>query len=244
MTKVENIIITNSPKEVTLQEELADVYFSKKPHVKTESHVVPIQKKRMRFFPIVPILSVLVVLMAIVIFVQRFSRQDIRAFRQSIKTAETVKVIEEGKLNKFIIDVPRSQGALPGDSAQAQRTFLTLGTSALHKPSLVIDFVLPIDISGKSIFLYAKGKRGGEEISLTMRDSNKKSYHFSNIYLDSKWVRIQLPLARISGIIDVTDIKQMRIEYEAAAQPAQVGKKNELQREVYIKDITFVKNIR
>ncbi len=241
MSNADSVLITNPSKEVTFQEELAEVYFSQKSKATTDAKLrLPI--KRVSALPFflagIALIAVLAVLMAGAWLYQR----DRGALRQSVKGAELVKVIEEGRLNKSIAATAKDRGIFPGLAERNRSSFITLGGSAPKGNSLAIDFKFPIDLSGKGISFVARGTRGGEELSVTIRDSYKRSFRFSDIYLESKWLRMNLPLTEISGTIDMTKVEQVRIEYEAAALTAEKSYGN--QREAYVKDVSFVKNRR
>jgi hypothetical protein len=278
MSPTERTLKQYSPEDITLQEELADVYFSQKKQEKTPAPTkektpapkqeerpvatpeetpapkqeerpvathaetpvatheeTPVPKKRMRLAPLVAVVFLLVVLSASVWWIRFSQGRHSIVVRQSVRGADTVKIVDEGKWNDSLVKrTDRTWTSRGGKGGKAQE-FIALGNSP-QRESLVIDFKSPLDLSGKAISLVARGERGGENLVVSIRDSNKRSYHFEDLYLDSKWSLRTLTLARISGTIDLSRVEQLRVEYVVQEQSSRAG-----DREAYVKDVALVR---
>jgi hypothetical protein len=229
---------TYSPKEVILQEEFANVYFSKKPHAKKKAKKTPFLKNWPRTSVLIPTASFAILALSFLVFINKFHYQDANMIRQGIKNAQTVKLLDEGRLNRFLTKRLDRQNASVLNGQAIRNGFVTLGNAKPDAELMALDFKFPVDISDKKICLEVRGKRGGEVVLVSLKDSAKRSYRFGEMYLDSKWSTKELPLGDMASTINLTGIEGLRLEYETSGDP---NKRYDVIQEVYIKDIRFIK---
>jgi len=241
MTRPASVIKTYTPDEVSLHKELADVYFSKKsPVSKKKPKKARAAKRWQRLTASLPVVSAALIALSLAVFIGMLTRQDPGALRRAIRGADTVKIVEGGTFNRFITARTEGRAASFEGAALARDRYIMLGAAATGRNFLTIDFRFPADLSGKDVSILARGRHGGEMVSFSVRDSQKRSYRSEPFYIQAKWSRASIPLARYSNVVDIGNIERMKVEYDEGVSSPPDGK-TEVGREVYIKDILLTK---
>ena len=236
MSKTASVLKPYTSKDITLQEELAEVYFPKKLSVKRKAKKNHLLKNSLGapLFMAIALSSIL--LLAGFMLAPRIYHQGRDALSLKVKDAEIVGLLEEGRLNRTIIRLPGDKKIAPENRGDVENKFIPLGGRGIQAKALPIDFKSTIDISGKTVALTAKGRRGGEAVSVAIRDSKKRSYRFDPIYLGSAWSTKRLSMAGLTGSIDLTRVEHIKVEYDDSQTGA--DKRYEVTREAYIKSIS------
>ena len=218
MAKVTNISKTYSPKEVSLQDEIAKVYFSNKPNIKKRHRKTTLSNLWPGLRLSLSLISGIMVFCLGIAAINRIYRHNMMMVQSKARYAKSLSVLRDGRVNKEILKL--------NDHGKTPDKFIIIDANGAGMSAFQLDFKVPIDITGKSISLVAKGRRGGEAVSICLRDSSTRSYRLEDIFLVAGWSKKTLDLNTASGAIDLAGLKGMKIETD---------------RQVYLRDVAFEK---
>jgi hypothetical protein len=239
MNKGANLLKRHLPKDDIFQNELARTYFSRR---KEPRKIKNIHIRRVSARPALIAAAVVISASALSYLIANemlpFFRADTRSFRDEIKKSSVVRIFEGGRLNRRVVKRLEFFGYAKEKSGLADSLMVLKNSKKYEWAGLDMDFKCPIDISDKTLALSAKGERGGEKISLVLKDSGGRSYRAADIYLTPAWTRKTVPLKDIAGTIDVGDISSLRLECGYAGEPP--GRKTkDIETSAYIKDVVL-----
>ncbi len=231
MTKGTSISKTYSPKEVSLQEEIAQVYFSNKPHIKTKRKKTIFENlwPGMRFS--LSIMSGIALICLACVAMNKLYRHNMIMAQSKAKYAQSLNLLRDGRFDRSLL---KTNG-----HGKFSDKFITLDVSGSGASAFQLDFKVPINISDKSLTILARGRHGGEALSICLKDSHKRTYRLRDIYLVSGWSGKTLSLAEAAGAIDLREVESLKVEYDF--DRAGMDNRLNVDRRIYLKDISLEK---
>ncbi len=231
------------------QEQLADIYFSNSE--KTKKSELPMVLKvieRRYSAPIAPwiIASVALLITGFSLFSTKRVFIDIKvvddpylqgasAVRESAKTTEP----EAG--NEIPLTNTSFDGAAKLNSRRDDKGGLTLVNSSISSFARVnVAFSPPLNLAGAKIVFYAKGQKGGENLSIALKDGqNVSAFEGGSFFpfaagLSASWKKAEIPLSGMSQDFDVKKITNLRIDFGSK----ETGNKNG--DTIFVKDFQVV----
>lgn len=150
--------------------------------------------------------------------------------------SETISIIKDGQKDTSLIDKLGFYGACL--STQEKQAIRLVNGSFCTWSSMGIDFAYPLDLRGKQITLVLKGKRGGEKLELTFRDTLAKDYNPQLVLslgkegVSQDWRTVKFSFdAQETRKIDLSQIVHMGLEIGSSTA------QNPAHSTLYVKDI-------
>lgn len=221
-------------KEGVLHEHIAHTYFHQKNIKKNNISIV--NKMRIAFI----VISALAFLLISIAAFSFFRAYYMKFLKEKIANAKVIKVFDAGRVNRDILKGVEFSGYARPNSRFQDKMIIINNTKKYNWADLSFDFAFPIDFSKRSLTFSTKGKMGGEQLTLVVRDANNKSYRFGDISLASNWKTETISFSAIRGSIDLSNITHLRLECGHIGESDK--KMNSLiDVTIYIKDIRIVK---
>lgn len=224
------------------QEELAKTYFSSSPS--KDNHFTQFQptsknKKTQRFF--LGILLGLIGLFFVVLFIFNRIEIDINILPSfkipstENKNTDVIYLNKEGEVNREIIkDIVFYENS-DIESKWGKDLILLSNEVGSKMAVLGINFNKPLDMKENLLRFYAKGKVGGEDLRISLRDDKNNFCHSKINQLGNSWQQFVIDIEQAKDFIDPERI--IHIDFEV--NPA--GRQNSYRSSVYFKDITLIK---
>lgn len=227
-------------KEDVLLEHIASTYFAKKNRPKSKS------KKKfpsIRDAALVIVAAVTVVAaIGFVLIVASITGNNYNEFlRKKISALQVIPVFDKGAINKDVVKRMEFLGYARGASSKTDRDALILKNLKKYNwADLILPLRFPVDLNSRTLNFSARGAKGGEKITVILKDSSNRSLRLKELYLSSKWRAESIPLAKSKSYIDLENIGSIRIEYGRIGESSS-EKDLPIESIIYLKDMNLSK---
>lgn len=250
---------TSKTQHEMTQEQLADIYFSGSEKAKKADYPLVIKViEKPKSSSLLPwlITSIAFLITAFALFSTKRIFVDVKVIDDknpywaqsqmpAYPAAENFKqenhVIEDSRAGEKIslMDV-EFEGAAKLNSSKDSSSLALVNSSVA---SFARANILPhpsINLSGKKIVFYAKGKYGGENLAFALKDKNNlpafqkgKIYPFVN-KLSTDWQRVEIMPSSFENEFDLTSVTSIRFEYGSKDTGSKAGDT------VFVKDLQLL----
>ena len=142
---------------------------------------------------------------------------------------------EGGELNKNLVRNFMFYGDADTESRWGGEFILLSNQDRSKKAGLGIDFAQSVDMGDHKLSFYAKGEAGGEQVRISLRDS-QNSYCHSKIYtIENFWQRFVVDVSRVGDHIDSENIAH--VDFEINPEEKQILSRSRM----YLKGIGLIK---
>ena len=225
------------------QTELAKTYFAKSPS-KTNHFTqsgTNVKSRNLKQILTITTLGLLLILIATAFIFNRFEiivniiPAMKSGFGNEYSSGNKTHLSKGGELNRGIIKDIMFYGGADVDSSWENGVF-TLSTEAKSEEAILgIDFKNSIDMTEKVFCFYAKGKVGGEGLSVTLRDTERNLCYSRIDALQSSWQKFVIDISRAGDFIDPKNITYIDFKIKSEEQHVQVSST------AYFKDLYITK---
>lgn len=228
------------PKEDVLLEHIASTYFAKKSRPKTRS------KKRSPSLKDAALIAVAVTTVAaaigFILIIASITGNNYNEFlRKKVSALQVIPLLDKDIVNKDIIRSPEFLGYARRASSKTVKDALILKNLKKYNwADFLLPFRFPVDLSSRTLNFSARGAKGGEKMTIVLKDSSNRSLRLKEIYLSSNWRAESMPLGSSKKYIDLSNINSIRIEYGRIGESA-LEKDSSIESIIYLKDITLSK---
>ncbi len=232
------------PKEDVLLEHIASTYFAKKSRPKTKS------KKKSPSLKDAALVTVAVGAIAaavgFILIVTSITGDNYNEFlRNKISALQVIPLFNNGIVNKDIVKTLELSGyarqVRSKADSKADKEVLVFRTPRKYNwADIILPFRFPVDLSSRTLGFSARGARGGEKITIVLKDSSNRSLRLKELYLSSGWREESIPLGQLKSYINIASIRSVRIEYGRVGESSS-EKDSPIESIIYIKDLTLSK---
>lgn len=228
------------PKEDVLLEHIASTYFAKKSRPKTKS------KKRSPSIKdaalIVLGVGTIAVAIGFILIVASITGNNYNEFlRKKISTLQVIPIFDKGVINKDAVKRLELLGYARQINPKTDKDALVLKNPRKYNwADALFPFRFPIDLSSRTFNFSVRGSKGGEKITIVLKDSSNRSLRLKEIYLSSNWRTESIPLGKSKNYIDLANINSIRIEYGRIGESSS-EKDFPIESIIYIKDVNLSK---
>ena len=225
------------------QEELAKTYFSTTP-VKQNNFTgtkLPPQTPKTKKFFFLSILGLAAIFIGILFWFNRLE-VNVNVFPVSksgiVENAnylDRLYLSKDGEPNRELIKNVMFYENADAKSSWKQGVIILANEISAKEAVLGIDFNNPVDMSEKLFYFYAKGKRGGEDLKVSLRDTKNNLCYSKINELQNSWQQFVVDLGQAGGIIDTRSITHIDFAINSSE------KQNLGQSLAYFKDLYFTK---
>lgn len=232
----------NPVRTNTFQEELAKTYFSSyttKENRDVQSQQTLKNKKRSRVPLIIALASIGIVIIALFVF---------KKIEVAIKVAPTagsvaespgadglIPLTKDGELNRDVIKNIMFYENANAESKWGKEFILLSNETNSKKAAIGIDFNKPVDLSRYTFYFYTRGKNGGEQLKLLLRDKADRFCRTRVNILQASWQRFAINPENARQFIDPGNVTHIDFEVNPDEN------KNSYRSTIYLKDICFIK---
>ncbi|MBI4974786.1 MAG: hypothetical protein HZC19_03160 [Candidatus Omnitrophica bacterium] len=190
-----------------LHEHVADTYFYQKARKKKSRHTQ--NRLRLAFLA-----SSLFVASLLLIAASSFLyKHHIKFLKEKTVSSGTIKIFNEGRVNKEIINQLEFRGYAKAHSELSKELIVLNNPKKYNWAELSIGFKFPINFSNRKLALALRGKTGGEKLHLVLRDDRNRSCRLPDLYLISNWKTETVSFDDVKENIDLSKITHLRFEY-------------------------------
>jgi len=228
------------PKEDVLLEHIASTYFAKKSRPKTKS------KKKSQSLKdaalIVVAVGTIAVAICFILIVASITGNNYNEFlRKKITALKIIPIFDNGATNKDVVKRLEFLGYARQVNPKTNKDALGLKNPKKYNwAELFLPFRFPLNLSSRTLNFSVRGFKGGEKITIILKDSSNKSLRLQEIYLSSGWRAESMPLAKLKNYIDLANISSLRIEYGRIGESS-MEKDSPIESIIYIKDMNLSK---
>ncbi len=228
------------PKEDVLLEHIASTYFAKKSRPK---------KKSKKIFPSIKDVTLTVVAagtiaaaIGFLLIVASITGNNYNEFlRKKVSVLQVIPIFDKGIINKDIIRQPEFQGYARRISSKSAKDAVVLKNPRKYNwADFLLPFRFPVDLSSRTLNFSVRGAKGGEKITIVLKDSSNKSLRLKDLYLSSNWRAESISLGKSKSYIDMGNITSIRIEYGRIGEGI-AEKDSPVESMIYIKDMNLSK---
>jgi len=222
-----------------IQEKLSDVYFPDAEKSKKSEYPVVIRVvEKQGISSLVPwiIASVAFLITALSLFSTKRIFIDVKvideknpyvvSLMQTSRTGEAavphpspLQSGDEDSLGKISLKDVVFEGASELNSSSEKSGLTLVNSSVANFARAQLNFRTPVNMEGSKIVLYAKGRQGGENLALALKDSNHvlafekgKLFPFPD-GLSSEWQKVEIPLTNVSKEFNPRKVESLRFEF-------------------------------
>jgi len=226
------------PKEDVLLEHIANTYFSKKNHSKAKPKKKPISLKDAALM-VVAVGAIAAAIGFIMVVTSITSNNYNEFLRKKISALQIIPLFDKGSINKDIIKNMEFLGYARRVNSKSVKDALILKNPRKYNwADLFLSFRFPVDLSSRTLNFSVRGAKGGEKMTIILKDSSNKSLRLKELYLSSDWRTESISLEKSKKYIDMTNINSIRIEYGHIGENS-VEKDSPIESMIYIKDMTL-----
>ena len=228
------------PKEDVLLEHIASTYFAKKNRPKAKS------KKKFPSLKDAVLMAVSVGAIAVaigfVLIVSSITGDNYnQLLRKKISALRVIPIFDNGAINKDIVKRLELLGyARQVSSKTAGGAIVLKNPRKYNWADLLLPLRFPVDLNSRTLNLSVRGGKGGEKITVVLKDSSNKSLMVKELYLSSDWRAESIPLGGSKNYIDLSNINSVRIEYGRIGEGL-AEKDSPVESIIYIKDLNLSK---
>jgi len=228
------------PKEDVLLEHIASTYFAKKSRPKTKL------KKRSASLKdaalgVVAVGTIAAAIGFILIVASITGNNYNELLRKKISALKVISIFDKGVINKDVVKNLELSGYAKQAASKTTKDALVLKNLKKYNwADLLLPFRFPVNLSSRTLNFSVRGGKGGEKITIVLKDSSNKSLRLKDFYLSSNWRTESIPLARSKNYIDLANITSIRIEYGLIGENL-AEKDSPIESIIYIKDINLLK---
>ncbi len=227
------------PKEDVLLEHIASTYFAKKsrPKTKSKTKTAPLKNAALITAAVGMIAGAIVV----ILLVASITGNNYNEFlRKKVSALEIIPIFDKGVINKDVMKRPELLGYARQVTSKSEKDALILKNPKKYNwADLLLPFRFPVDLRSRTLNFSVRGFKGGEKITVALKDSSNKSLRLKEIYLSSGWRAESIPLYKSKNYIDLANISSIRIEYGRIGESSE--KDSSIESIIYLKDIALPK---
>jgi hypothetical protein len=228
------------PKEDVLLEHIASTYFAKKSRPKTRAkpEISPLKSATLLFVAA----GLLAAATGTILIITSISSNNYNEFlRKKISALKTIPVVDKGIVNRDAIKRPEFLGyARQGISKTAKETLILRNPKKYNWAEVLLPFRFPIDLSSRTLVFYVRGQRGGEKVTIILKDIDNRSVRLRDVYLSSDWREESIPLNISGSHVDLANISSMRIEYGRIGESSS-ERDSAIESIIYVKDLNLLR---
>lgn len=228
------------PKEDVLLEHIASTYFAKKTRPKSRSRSkIPTLKDATILLAAAATIAAAVFFLLIVTSITGNNYNEY--LRKKVSALETIPLVDNGTINKNVLKRFEFLGyARRVSSSTIKDTLILRNPRKYNWAELALPFRFPIDLSSRTLNFSIRGLRGGEKVTIVIKDAGNRSVRLKELYLSSNWRGESIPLKASAGYIDMANVNSLRIEYGLIGESSS-EKDSPIESIIYIKDINLSK---
>ena len=227
------------PKEDVLLEHIASTYFAKKSRPKIKSKRKSPSLKDAALIAIAA--GAIAGAVGFILIVASITGNNYNEFlRKKISALQVIPIFDKGAINKDVVKRMEFLGYARGVSSKTDKDALVLKNPRKYNwADLFLPLRFPVDLSSRTLNFSVRGLKGGEKITVVLKDSSNRSLRLRDIYLSSGWRAESMPLGRSKSYIDLASISSIRIEYGRIGESSE--KDSPIESIIYLKDINLSK---
>ncbi|MCX5680177.1 MAG: hypothetical protein NTZ95_05950 [Candidatus Omnitrophica bacterium] len=228
------------PTEDVLLEHIASTYFAKKSRPKTKSRKKSPSLKDAAFMVVAA--GTIVAAIGFILIVSSITNKNYNELlRKKISALQVIPLFDKGAINKDVVKRLELLGYARGVSSKAAKDALVLKNPKKYNwADALLPLRFPVDLNSRTLNLSIRGAKGGEKITIILKDSSNRSLRLGELYLSSNWRTESIPLGRSKNYIDLANINAIRIEYGRIGE-APSEKDSLIETMIYLKDINLPK---
>jgi len=240
MTKTLEGTRRSFPKEDVLLDHIASTYFAKKSRPKTKSKKKSPSLKDAAI--IVVAVGTIAAAIGFVLIVASITGNNYNEFlRKKITALQIIPILDKGVINKDVVKRIELLGYARQVNSKTNKDALGLKNPRKYNwADLLLPFRFPVDLSSRTLNFSVRGFKGGEKITIVLKDSSNKSLRLGETYLSSGWRAESIPLGKSKNYIDMANINSIRIEYGRVGESS-LEKDAPIESIIYIKDVNLSK---
>jgi len=228
------------PKEDVLLEHIASTYFAKKSRPKTKSKKRSAQLKDAAL--IIVAAGAIAAAIGFILIVASITGNNYNDFlRKKISVLQVIPLFDKGAINKDVVKRLEFLGYARRASSKTVKDALILKNPRKHNwADVLLPFRFPVDLNSRILNFSVRGAKGGEKITIVLKDSANRSLRLKDLYLSSNWRAESVPLGGSKKYVDLANINSIRIEYGRIGEGI-AEKDSPVESIIYIKDINLSK---
>ena len=228
------------PKEDVLLEHIASTYFAKKSHPKKKSKKKSTSLKDAALM-IVAVGAIAAAIGFILIIASITGNNYNEFLRKKISTLRVIPIFNNGVINKDVVKRLEFLGYARRIISKTAKDALILKNARKHNwADALLPLRFPVDLNSRTLSFSIRGAKGGEKITIILKDSSNRPLRLKEIYLSSNWRAESISLGRSKKYIDLANISSIRIEYGLIGEG--LGEKDSpVESVIYIKNINLTK---
>jgi len=231
------------PKEDVLLEHIASTYFAKKsrPKIRSKKRSPSVKDAAL----IIAAVGAIAGAIGFIMIVASITGDNYNQFlRKKISALQVIPLFDSGAANRDIIKNMEFLGyARRAGSRDAKDALVLKNPKKYNWADLLLPLRFPVDLSSRTLNFSARGAKGGEKLTVILKDSSNRSIRLREFYLSSNWRAESTPLDSSKNYIDLANISSIRIEYGRIGESSS-EKDSLIESMVYLKDINLSKEIR
>jgi len=228
------------PKEDVLLEHIASTYFAKKsrPKIKSKKKSPTLKDAAL----IVVAIGVIAASIGFIFMVASITGNNYNELlRKKISVLQVIPILNNGVINKDVVMRMELLGYARQISFKTDKDAIILKNIKKYNwADALLPFRFPVDLTQRTLNFSVRGARGGEKISIILKDSSNRSLRLKETYLSSNWREESIPLRGSRNHIDLANISSIRIEYGRIGESSS-EKDSPIESIIYIKDINLSK---
>lgn len=227
-------------KEDVLLEHIASTYFSKKARPKTRPKKrLPTVKDVTLIFAAAGTITAAVILLLVVASITGTNYNEF--LRKKVSALKVIPVIDKGLVNQDIVKRFELSGyARKGSSKIIKDAVILKNPRKYNWADMVLPFRFPVDLSDRTLNFSVRGGKGGEKITILLKDTSNRSIRLKELYLSSEWRDESILLSSSGRFIDISKINSLRVEYGRLGESA-AEKDSSFESTIYLRDMNLSK---
>lgn len=212
------IIDLNQPELNQFQEELAKTYFSPAPS--KENHLTkPTSERQKRPHIFIGIILTLIAALVAALFILNKIEINIKVIPSSginqlsdRQPPDIIYLSKNGELNTDVVKNIMFYENSDIESNWGKESILLSNEEGTKKAALGIDFTRPLNLKENLLYFYSRGKRGGEDLRICLKDANDNICYSKINELQNSWQQFIMNADQAKDYIDSENITHIDLE--------------------------------